>query len=408
MSHDNIDRRAFLGSAAAIPLISTEPVTGFLNWLPGGESRALIVLEFDGGNDGLNTIFPADDRDWRKARPRLSSVRNGAHKLQDGYALHPGLDGVHRLMREGLATVVHGVGFPGASRSHFKNRDVWHTADPNFTEMKADTTGWLGRVADVMAKSGASVVPGLSVGSLKVPLILKSHDVVVPSVNRIEEYQLLLGPGGAQQKRREELVDLVKDVKSSDDLRGFLGAVAKSAVGNAEKLRNSLAGYKAKATFPNTALGRKLQLLSRIIVSGFGTRLFHVNYSGFDTHATQLPAHAGLMRQFSGAVEALVRDLKAHGKIDEVLIMVTSEFGRRVAQNRSRGTDHGKAGPMFLFGGGVKPGLHGEHPSLTDLDNGDLKATADFREVYAAALRWLKVAPKDVLGGEFKGVNPLA
>jgi uncharacterized protein (DUF1501 family) len=407
MSLKKIDRRAFLGTAAAAPLISTAPVTGFLNWLPEGDDRTLIVLELDGGNDGLNTILPLADREWRRVRPQLSSVRNGSHKLKGGFALHPSLDGVHRLMKDGLAAAVHGVGFKGATKSHFKNRDIWHTADVKFTGMKADTTGWLGGVADLLAKSGAAV-PGLSVGSLKVPLILKSHSVVVPSVNRIEDYQLLIAPGGSEKVRREELVEIVKGTKGGDDLRGFLGEVAKGAVDNAEKLRASLAGYKAKATYPNTALARKLQLLSRIVVSGFGTRLFHVNFSGFDTHATQAPAHAALLRQFSGGVEALVRDLKAHGKIDDVLIMVPSEFGRRAAQNHSRGTDHGKAGPVFLFGGAVKPGLHGKHPSLTDLDDGDLKPGCDFRELYAAALRWLKVSPKAVLGSEFRGVNPLA
>lgn len=413
MSRRGIDRRLFLESAAAAPFVGSTVVGGFMRWMPAGDDRTLVVLEFDGGNDGLNTILPIEDRAWIQARPQLSSVRRGSHKLKDGFALHPNLVGVHRLMRDGVATVVHGVGYAGASRSHFKNRDIWHTADIHFGKMQADTTGWLGRAADLLAGDGAAV-PGLSVGSLRVPLILKAKHVVVPSVNRIEEYQMTVSPGGDEVRRRAELVDLLKKVretretgKPGDDLRGFLGGVAKSAVDNAEKLRESLKSYKAKAKYPDTALGRRLQLLSRIIISGFGTRLFHVNYSGFDTHATQLPAHAALMRQFSQAIEALVADLQAHGKLDSVVIMVQSEFGRRVLQNRSRGTDHGKAGPVFFLGGSVKPGLHGEHPSLTDLDDGDLKPGVDFRELYAAALRWLKVDPKKVLGGEFKGPNPL-
>jgi uncharacterized protein (DUF1501 family) len=174
--------------------------------------------------------------------------------------------------------------------------------------------------------------------------------------------------------------------------------VAKSAVDNAEALRTSLSGYRAAAEYPKTGLGRRLQLLARILISGFGTRLFHVNFAGFDTHASQLASHAVLLKQFSDAVTALVRDLKGHGKLDQVLVMVQSEFGRRVQQNKSRGTDHGKAGPMFFFGGGVRPGLHGQHPSLVKLDDGDLVHTVDFRALHGRALQFLGLDPQPLIG----------
>lgn len=405
MSSRTISRRDVIQSAAALPLLGALPVEGAGRWVPNGDSRSLVVVEFAGGNDGLNTVIPIEDPVWGRVRPLLSKVRGGAHKIEGGFALHPGLAEVGGLLRDGFAAIVHGVGYPDSSRSHFKSRDIWHTADVKFDKMKVDTTGWLGRAVDVLAQGGAAV-PGLSVGSLQVPLMLKSREIVVPSLNRIEEYQILVS-GGAKLKKgqREDLVELIQKAsggkrlgdRDSRGLRGFLSEVATGAVDNAEKLRASLARYRPKARYPETTLGRRFQLLARILISGFGTRLFHVNFSGFDTHASQLASHAGLMQQFSKAVDALVRDLRGHGKLEDVLIMVQSEFGRRVAQNNSRGTDHGKAGPMFFFGGGIKPGLHGKHPSLTKLEGGDLKPTIDFRKLYATALRHLDISPKGIL-----------
>ena len=402
----DLSRRDLLKSAAAVPLVV--PGTGLLGWVPGGEDRSLLILELAGGNDGLNTVIPLEDPAWRKARPRLSGVRRGAHKLGDGFALHPQMPGLHQLMQDGLCNAVHGVGYPQPSRSHFRSRDIWHTADPTYKEMRADTTGWLGRICDELAAKGAAV-PGLSVGSLGVPLALHARDIVVPSLNRIEEYQVLVNPtGGKQELRRNEIIDLVRQTKGGGGLRSFLQDVARSSIDNAERLRKALARYRAKAEYPATALGRKLQLLARVMASGFGTRIFHVNFGGFDTHATQLPAHAALLRQVSASLTALVRDLQGHKLLDDVVILVHSEFGRRVAENRSRGTDHGVAGPVFFLGGNIKPGLLGKPPSLTDLTQGDLKPTADFRQLYGAVVRWLEVSEERVLGKKFPGVEPLA
>ncbi|MCA8958082.1 MAG: DUF1501 domain-containing protein [Planctomycetes bacterium] len=399
-----------LRSVAAAPLLGA---AGSMRWLPHGDSRCLVVLELDGGNDGLNTILPLEDPAWARARPQLAGVRRGAHRLAGGFGLHPAMSGLHGLMRDGLAAVVHGVGFAGSSRSHFHNRDVWHTADPSFRELRADSTGWLGRAADLLATGGAAV-PGLSVGSLSVPLVLKAKEVVVPGLRRIEDYRVLVSPGPDAARRREQLIALAtgegEGRKGSDGLRSFLCGVARTAADSSEALHTALARYRPKARYPATALGRKLQLLARIVICGFGTRLFHVNFSGFDTHAGQLATHEALLRQLSEAVTALVRDLVAHRMADRVLGMVPSEFGRRVAENRSGGTDHGDAGPVLWFGGALRPGLHGAHPSLTSLRDGDLVPTTDFRGLYGAALGFLGLDAKPVLGDEFllaPGVNPV-
>lgn len=403
------NRREILQSAAAAPLCLGAP----LRWLPGGDDRCLVVLELSGGNDGLNTVLPLQDPLYHKARPRLRAVRQGAHALQDGLALHPQLRELHRLHRDGRCSIIQGVGYPKPDRSHFRSRDIWYTADPDFDELQPETSGWLGRACAELAKAGAAL-PGLSIGSTKVPLALRSKEVLIPALHRIEEYQLLVqtkGGAGLQARRREALSKLVKaDSRGKDrqDLRSFLDEVAGDAVDNAERLRQSLGRYRARARYPDTALGRKLQLLARVLVAGFGTRVFHLSMGGFDTHASQLRTHAGLLQQLSAGLGALVDDLAAQKALDRCVILVHSEFGRRVAENQSRGTDHGAAGPVFVLGSGLKRKLVGEHPSLAELDQGDLRQTCDFRRVYGEILRWMGVAPRAVLGAEHDKLALLA
>ncbi len=393
-----MSRRDVLKLTAAAPLLHLH--SSFMSWLPQGNNRCLLVLELQGGNDGLNTVIPVHESRWRQARPSLSRVFGAAMKLQDGLALHPAMSGMHKLIQAGQCNVVQGVGYPGMDRSHFRSRDIWHTADPQYLVRRADTTGWLGRAVDLLAQQGAAV-PGLSVGSLQVPLALQGKQTVVPSLHRLEDYELLVAPGPQHlTARKEEIQALLKSDKEgkSTDLRSFLQDVATSSMQQAQRLQTELQNYQAKASYPETELGRKLQLAARVMVSGFGTRIFHVGFSGFDTHASQLGTHEALLRQLSESLSAIVGDLQGHGHLDQVLVMVHSEFGRRLAENQSKGTDHGAAGPVFFLGGKIKPGLLNAHPSLQDLDQGDLHWSCDFRELYAAALGWLGVEAKAVLG----------
>ena len=403
----NPSRRDLLKSAAAAPFAIGS--AGALRWLPGGDDRCLVVLELEGGNDGLNTLIPVDFDAYARARPDIGEVRKGAHRLGDGYALHPGMSAMARLVKEGTCTVIHGVGYPDPDRSHFRSRDIWHTADPGFTRREAGTSGWLGRAADLLADRGAAV-PGLSVGSLGLPLALRSKRVVVPSLERIEDYQVLVDPaGGKEAVRRDAIVSLIEGGnRSGSGLDRFLKDVARSAVDGAERMREALHRYSPKAKYPATSLGRRLQLLARELVSGFGTRLFHLGFGGFDTHARQQPTHTALLSLLSNAVAAFVADLQGHGLLDRTIILIHSEFGRRVAQNKSMGTDHGAAAPVFMLGGGVDPGLSGKPPSLMDLLDGDLRPTCDFRELYGASLRRLGIDEKPVLGRAWKGLDPFS
>lgn len=376
----------------------------------GGDDLALVVLELQGGNDGLGTLVPLDPGDgYARARPTLSQARRTALPVGGGYGLHASLEPLHQLLQRRHAAVVHGVGYPDPDRSHFLSRDIWHVADPEHRRTTAATTGWLGRAADLLAARGAAV-PSVSVGSLEVPLCLHAQRVVVPSIERLADYELVVDPaGGRQNERREGVAEIVREAgHGASGAQAWINDVAVQALAQASRMREALQRYTPKADYPEGELGRHLQLLARMITSGFGTRLYHIGYGGFDTHAGQAAVQAGLLRQLAAALRALVDDLCAHGAFARTVILVHSEFGRRVAENRSLGTDHGAASCAFLLGEGLRAKVLGEAPSLTDLDDGDLRMTCDFRGLYAAVLRRIGVDPAAVLGAPFAGVDAFA
>ena len=357
---------------------------------------------------GLNTVIPVDDARYAALRPRLSVVRAGAHTLDDGTALHPALARLHRGVRDGRGAVVHGVGHDTPDRSHFRSRDIWHSADPTLPRVEARTTGWLGRAADRLAAAAGAGVPSAAIGGLEVPLVLRGEHVTAPSLRRVEDFQWLstaAGPFGATSPTRELVAG--GTARDGDDVRAFAASTARAAVDLAGRLEQALGRYRPHADYPTTALARDLQLAARLCVAGFGTRVLHVAFGGFDTHARQLPTHAGLLATLDGALDAFLQDLDAHGHGDRLAVLVHSEFGRRAAENASHGTDHGAAAPVFAFGP-VRGGTHGTLPDLTRLGDGDVVATTDFRSVYADLLSWLGVEPSDVLGAAFAPVGLFA
>jgi uncharacterized protein (DUF1501 family) len=402
-----IDRRSFLAAAGLVPL--GLGASGLGCFAPSAPPRTLVVLELVGGNDGLNTVIPVDDRRYAALRPRLSAVRRGAHALADGTALHPALRRLAGLGRDGGLAVVHGVGYAEPDRSHFRSRDIWHVADPSHQQVAASTTGWLGRAAAALALSDG--VPAAAVGSLEVPLLLRTPDVTVPSLRRVEDFQWLAaahaGPVPTESPSRR-LADEAAAAGALD--AGPLGHAARTmrlGLGMAERLTRELDRYRPAADYPSSALGRDLQLVARLAVSGIGARLVHVGFGGFDTHARQLPAHEALLAQLDAALAAFVTDVRAHGRSGDVAVLVHSEFGRRAAENASQGTDHGAGGPVFVLGP-VTAAQAGPVPDLEQLVDGDVPGSIDFRRVYAELLRWLGADERAVLGGEFGPLGVLA
>jgi uncharacterized protein (DUF1501 family) len=388
-----IDRRRFLKGTLALPAAAALPSL-FARALLGAEpsDRILVLVQLDGGNDGLNTLVPFGDDAYHRARPGLAIAPDRVVvRFDDDHGLHPALGALRGVWDDGALAVVQGVGYPNASRSHFTSTDVWHTAR---TKPQKRWTGWVGRALDRAANAD---VPALYLDPGPLSLALIGERIVVPSVADAEHFRV--------RGRKDLLGDLVERPRE-DEAPEYVRRSARQAYRASTRIERALSGGTAPDAYPATELARRFWQIARMVQANLPARVYAVRLTGFDTHARQAPAHASLLRTLGDALAAFHEDLKSHGLAGRVLTMTYSEFGRRVAENRSLGTDHGAAAPMFLMGGALEGGLHGRHPSLTDLEDGDLKHHTDFRQVYATVLeRWLRVAAKPILGRAYELVG---
>ena len=372
-----------------------------------GKDNILVVVELTGGNDGINTVIPYADDLYHKARPTLRQTKAQVVRLDDLVGLHSGMQSFRPMWEQGQLAVVQGIGYPNPDRSHFEAMDIWQSADPK----RVTTTGWLGR-ASVEMDNRAGGVPILHVGTGKSPLAAAgAPGGGVVSVGDQNSFRLELGQGedGQQKARRKLLEDLSAPAGPTvdDDLLSFVQRRQVQTLTAVENLRELLEGPNAVRGF-GSGLSQKLQLIAGLIARGFGTRIFYVSLDGFDTHADQGPAHQKLLSELADGVGAFFRDLKETRDDTRVRLMTFSEFGRRVKENGSKGTDHGAASCLFVAGPSVKGAVVGKHPSLTDLDADDLKFHTDFRSVYATLLDgWLGCDSKTVLGAKWDHVAEL-
>jgi uncharacterized protein (DUF1501 family) len=396
-------RRDFLKTSALLGFGATVP--GFLartaRAAQVGKDTILVVVELTGGNDGLNTVIPYADDLYHKARPTLRQTKDKVIKLDDHVGLHPGLGGLRPMIDAGHLSVVQGVGYPNPDRSHFESMDVWQSGDPK----RITTTGWLGR-AVAAAKDGTGGIPILHVGPGKLPLAaVGAGGAGAVSLGDQNSFRLEVGKG--DESARRKLVEDLSTGGNGDDLDAFVRRRQLQTLTAVETLRDMLEGPNAVRGFGG-GLNQKLQLIAGLIARGFGTRIFYVALDGFDTHAGQGPAHQQLMTQLGDAVGNFFRQLTETKHAERVRLMTFSEFGRRVQENDSRGTDHGAGSCLFVAGPSVKGGVVGKHPSLSDLDAGDLKFHTDFRRVYATLLDgWLGCDSKSVLGAKWDTMKEL-
>lgn len=394
--------------------LAIQPVTG-------KDDTILVVLQLAGGNDGLNTLVPFSDDAYHKARPRLAKKEKEIIRLDDHVGLNAAMPFLGSLFKEGDLGIVQGVGYPNPNRSHFVSTSIWETADTN----NRSATGWLGRYFDNSCP-GADPTVGISFNKTQPESFGAAKNPGV-CLNSPELYRWIHG-GGEKAQAEEFFADLNKPdtAEEEDDTPNSGGSIAMPAGGktggitgegnlaflervaldarvSSKKILEIAAKHKTTVRYDGTPLARNLNLVSRMIAGGMPTRVYYVSHGGFDTHNQQVNSHDRLLGQLDSALKSFFADLKEQGNDKRVVLMTFSEFGRRVAENASAGTDHGKASCLFLAGAGIKGGLHGSHPSLTDLAEGDIQHTVDFRSVYGSVLSdWLK-APnlKPILGANY-------
>jgi uncharacterized protein (DUF1501 family) len=366
--------------------------------------RVLVVLQLDGGNDGLNTVVPHRDDAYRRARPRVALPAQGLHRLNDDLGMHPALVGFNRLHENRQLAVVQSVGYPNPNRSHFEDMAIWHTArlDPNRA-----TPGWLARCLDRRADPPGGDTPALHISESLLPQALHGSQRHVPSLASLEQFRRRLGiPESAGAAEQRTALDRLGSGQRGEpgSLLQFVERSSMITYTSSARLEGVLRGRQAATGYPEFfGLARRLKLVAQLIKAGLGTSMYYTQIGGFDTHANQLGAHANLLREVGDSVRAFFEDLQRAGQADRVLLLAFTEFGRRLRENASAGTDHGTATPVFLVGPRVRPGVHGPNPNLTDLVDGDPRHAIDFRRVYATVLdQWLDCPSQAVLGARYE------
>jgi len=361
----------------------------------------LVVLQLSGGNDYLNTVIPYTDPLYQDNRPAVRIPEDQILPIDQQVGLHPSMGPIAELYKRGDVAIVHGVGYPNSPRSHFRSMDIWHTCEPD----KMGTEGWLGLAARDLDPNKENVVTTVSFG----PSLFRAvavPGVPVACVDNLEGYGLLTGI--SSDERRSKILDRFTQMYSPtvgrDWVMDYLGETGLEAMEGADILKVAPGMYSSGVEYADTSIARKLKGVAQVHLANLGTRIFYCDHGSFDSHANQMGMHATLWTEVSEAISDFFADLREHDAADNVIMLLFSEFGRRVHDNGS-GTDHGAAGAAFVIGEPVKGGQHGEYPSrkAEDLQQGDLVPTLDFRGLYATVLEdWLGLDATSIVKGSFE------
>jgi uncharacterized protein (DUF1501 family) len=359
--------------------------------------KNLVVVQLSGGNDGLNTVVPYGNDIYYQRRKSIAIQPQDIIKLDDMQGLNPNLEALRELYDQGWMSVINDVGYPNPDRSHFRSMDIWQTASDSSQYL---STGWIGRYLDSNCETckfpytAIEVDDSLSLamkGGTKKGIALKDAGTLFRNTN---------------EPFFREMIRSEKDHLDEDNL-GYLYKTMIETSSSATYIQNTSKLYKPMYTYPVSGFANQLKTVSKFINSGLKTRVYYVSLSGFDTHVNQNQQQGRLLKQYAEGMNAFIKDLHQHNKLEDTLVMTFSEFGRRVAQNASNGTDHGTANNMFLFGGRLKKqGIYNAAPDLANLENGDLKYKVDFREVYGTILdKWLDVNNSQILNKRFNTMD---
>ncbi len=376
----------------------------------------LVVLQLTGGNDTLNTIVPYGDPLYYDNRRTVRIAESEVLPIDNHYGFNPAMKALKPFWDDRKMAVINGVGYPNPNYSHFRSMDIWYTCEPE----KMATDGWLGKTVREIDPKAENVLTAVNFGR-GLPRALSLAGVPVASVAQLDNYGLLTNLSSVSQRQSAlEVFSCLYDdgwndmgepsatagapVQAGDEVLRYMGQTGLDAQKGADILRTALGKYQSSVQYPKSPIAENLKGIAQVKLADLGTRVFYTSHGTFDTHATQLPAHAKLWQEVSEGVAAFFADLRAHDAADDVLMLVWSEFGRRVKDNGA-GTDHGAGSVAFILGEGVQGGMYGEYPSLKkdDLTLGNLKYNVDFRSTYASVLdRWMNIDSKPIVNGKFE------
>jgi len=399
------DRRQFLKNSALAS--SSLFIPNFLKdfaFAPSNRKnsngKTLVVVQLSGGNDGLNTVIPFRNDIYYNSRPKLAIRKQEAVRISDDLGLHPSMIPLRKIYEEGWMSIINNVGYPNPNRSHFRSMEIWQTASDAHKYL---STGWVGRYLDAQCgKNGcAAIHKGIEVDGM-LSLAMKGERQKALAVNRPRKLYQAVNHSFFKDVVKTANKQQEEAYHDSDPL-SYLYKTVVETVSSAEYVHDKAKIYRSTGDYPSNKFGKHLKTIAELVIADIDTNVFYVSLGGFDTHVNQANQQARLLRVYSEAMNAFMYDLKRNNRLEDVLVMTFSEFGRRVAQNASNGTDHGTANNVFLMGGNLrKAGFYNQAPDLSNLDNGDLKYEIDFRSVYATLLKkWLKVSPATVLGRKF-------
>jgi uncharacterized protein (DUF1501 family) len=364
------------------------------------EEKKLVVIQLGGGNDALNTIIPYDDALYYDNRPFLSIPQEKILPIDEHLGFNPTLLPLMKLWNAGDMAIINGIGYPKPNRSHFRAMDIWHTAEPE--TIGAD--GWLGRAIREIDPIGENVVTGVNFGR-GLPRALFSEGASVASVGNLGSYGLL--PDIKDESYRAMTLEALAQMYGTagkDQMGLFFSQTGSNALKGADVLRRAPQEYTSSIEYAENPIAQSLKSVAQVLCGGTGTRIFYAQHGSFDSHSAQLTNHPKLWTEVSNAVSDFMDDLREHDQYKNTVILMFSEFGRRVKDNGS-GTDHGSGGTAFMIGGSVKGGLYGDYPSIKEknLVEGDMVFNNDFRQTYATiAEKWLNVDPLVVANGDFE------
>jgi len=391
-------RKEFLqiGSLATASLMLPKFLKAFeqKNMVPPG-NKVMVVIQFSGGNDGLNTVIPITNDIYYKERPKLAIKKDKALSLTDEVGLNPALEAFKGLYDEGNLSILNNVGYPNPDRSHFRSMDIWHSAS-NSNEYVH--TGWLGRYLDAQCKGCDNPTQILEVDDL-LSLALKGNE---------KNGLAFTDPRRLYSSSNERFYkDINAAHQGSEETVDYLYKTMSETLSSADYIFQQSKKNPTAAAYPATEMGKNLKTIASLIMSDINTKVYYLSLGSFDTHVNQEAQQKRLFTELNDAVKAFTADLKKNNRFDDVLMMTFSEFGRRVSQNASNGTDHGTANNMFFISGGLKEkGILNDMPDLKDLNQGDLKYKVDFKNVYATVLnKWLGSNDVAILGKKYEPLN---